>query len=825
MRATVLRRRLIDSGIMFLVAGLSLALLIYVAYGEALRTYQQFHIEKVVAQGAVVQSPLERHLRLGFPLQQYAGFGVVAGGLVASDPGIASIIVFNSRGEVLFRSGDQAVTVLPESARTDVGATNEYEVRQSDEILQVILPLRSRFTQMGGLAVTVPRRIITESINERFRVLPIPAVVLSLAFASFVCFALPRLKSWQGAWLQGAFALTFLVMSGVVITVMVILYAEGAQAKTRGLAHSLGQRLSDIVAFNVNIKDIQGLDRTLAEYRFLNPEISDAALTVNGVVQIHTNRNMVGSCWTGRPEDYTYLVDLSPPKSDNRIEVAVAVPVKIVVGKIMRCVKNFVALFVAAAFVASVFLQLAQSMHRDGKKGAGPTLAAGVLQSDLALSLAKPVFFGAIFVEHLNYAFLPQLVKSIVATSGLSSALVSAPFVAYWLAFALVLIPAGFLAERFNPRPLIYSGLVLAGLGLILLALDPNLWTLTIARMLSGVGQGVLFIGVQSYILMVAPAGKKTQGASLIVLGYQGGMISGMAIGSLLVGSLGPDNVFLLGGAVALVLAGYAFTSLPVHHWRPEARAGFEMSWGRFAKSLVRAVCDFDFLSTMMFIGVPAKAVLTGVIAFALPLLLTERGFAQEDIGQIVMLYAAAVIISSGMVARLVDRTGRTTNVLFLGAAVSGIGLIILGAFGLDGFGFHATDPSAGVLLAMPPPFASGLSTSMQAELPSASVVSLIVGIVILGLAHGFVNAPVVTHVADSPLAARVGQSSATAAYRFLERVGHIMGPIVVGQFLYFSGQNPLTLAWIGWGIIAFGILFVTVSVSQRLPFTSGARS
>ena len=48
---------------MFLVAGLSLALLIYVAYGEALRTYQQFHVEKVVGQGAVVQTPLEKHLR------------------------------------------------------------------------------------------------------------------------------------------------------------------------------------------------------------------------------------------------------------------------------------------------------------------------------------------------------------------------------------------------------------------------------------------------------------------------------------------------------------------------------------------------------------------------------------------------------------------------------------------------------------------------------------------------------------------------------------------------------------------------------------------
>jgi hypothetical protein len=290
------------------------------------------------------------------------------------------------------------------------------------------------------------------------------------------------------------------------------------------------------------------------------------------------------------------------------------------------------------------------------------------------------------------------------------------------------------------------------------------------------------------------------------------------------VGSLGADNVFLLGAAVAFGLAGYAFTSLPIHEWRSDARAGFEMSWGRFTRSLLRVVRDLDFLSTMLCIGVPAKAVLTGVIAFALPLLLTERGFAQEDVGQIVMLYAGAVILSSGVVSRLVDRTGYSLNALFFGALVSGLGLIIVGAIGLDGFAFHADGPTTGVLLAMPPPFASGLATSMQAELPGSSVAALLFGIIVLGIAHGFINAPVVTHIADSPLAARLGQSAATAAYRFLERIGHVTGPVVVGQFLFWSGQDPLTLAWIGWGTVALGIVFVAVSISQRFQLSSGAR-
>ena len=53
----------------------------------------------------------------------------------------------------------------------------------------------------------------------------------------------------------------------------------------------------------------------------------------------------------------------------------------------------------------------------------------------------------------------------------------------------------------------------------------------------------MLFIGIQAYILAVASPEKKTQGNAIIVFGFQGGMISGMAIGSLLVNYLHPQGV------------------------------------------------------------------------------------------------------------------------------------------------------------------------------------------------------------------------------------------------------------------------------------------
>ena len=76
-------------------------------------------------------------------------------------------------------------------------------------------------------------------------------------------------------------------------------------------------------------------------------------------------------------------------------------------------------------------------------------------------------------------------------------------------------------------------------------------------------------------------------------------------------------------------------------------------------------------------------------------------------------------------------------------------------------------------------------------------------------MAHGFINAPVVTHVAASELAMQVGASSLTATYRFLERLGHIAGPIIVAQIFLLWGQNAALLGWIGAAILLCGFLFL----------------
>ncbi len=791
------KRRLIDATMMFLVLGLSLLLLIYVGYSEAKRTYQQFQLEKLEAQGKIAQNAMESFLRAGLPLRQYVGFSTLAGPILESDPTIAAMTVFDRAGRPVFASGDDSIPLLP-IVETD--SNNEFELRMTKEYEQVVLPLRNRFETVGSLAITMPTSVVEETVQIAFKPLLVVAAFLSVAFALFVSVAEAPIGRGRTPWLQIVYAFTFLGMALLVIVTLINLYQDGATSRVKALADSLGQRLSIIMMINVNIDQIDGLDAIFDDYRRLYPDISAAGLIVNNKVHAHTDRDAVGRSWVEDSANYQYEVDLSRPELGRDVRVAVALPADIVVNRVLRSVKNFAALFVASGFLAGLFLQLAGSVQQQTTGGKsdetedpdapGSGEAARSQRDAALLDLVKPVFFVAVFLEHLNYAFLPQFMHGVVAESGLSSGYASAPFTAYYLCFALALIPAGHYAQNWSARPLMYGGLVLAAIGVFAMALPTDFYIVTAARALSGIGQGMLFIGVQSYILAIASPGGKTRGAAIIVFGFQGGMISGMAIGSLLVTYMGAQGVFTLGGTIATGMALYALTVLPSTAPQRTVESGIGATFRQLGRDVGQVLRSMHFLQTMFFIGIPAKAVLTGIIIFALPLLLAQKNYAQEDIGQIIMVYAAGVVLASSWVSRLVDRTGKTDTILFWGAVISGIGLMAIGLIDWDGISGRS---DGGLLVTL----------------------VLIVGVATVGIAHGFINAPVVTHVADSELATKIGPTSVTATYRFLERIGHVAGPMIVGQMFLYWGQSALNLMWIGVAIALLGILFLSRSTQQ----------
>jgi predicted MFS family arabinose efflux permease len=260
-------------------------------------------------------------------------------------------------------------------------------------------------------------------------------------------------------------------------------------------------------------------------------------------------------------------------------------------------------------------------------------------------------------------------------------------------------------------------------------------------------------------------------------------MLSGLVIGGLLASYISWSGVFWIAAASAIAILLYT-TALLDNSPRVENSAEAQLSEAR--TSIFSVFRSPGFVWTTLLVGIPAKAVLTGVVFFAMPLLLTQQNLEQEDIGQIIMFYAVGVLISSHFISRYADQRGNLRQILFSGLALSGLGLCLIGGIG------------------WPQIAALGLG-------PLTVTIILLVGTFTVGVGHGCINAPVVTQIASTDVAAKLGEAPVTAFYRFIERGGHVAGPILVGQLFILSNQSASAIAWLGAGTMLLAMLFIAI--------------
>src|ERR1700682_2072599 len=107
-----LYRWVVDGLTMFVVSALSLSLLLYVAYREGYRGYEQIHLEKITSQGRLVQSSIEKYLRADLPLRQYAGFATLATPIVEGDD-LDGMAVYEHAGRQIFVAVNKTNRTLP----------------------------------------------------------------------------------------------------------------------------------------------------------------------------------------------------------------------------------------------------------------------------------------------------------------------------------------------------------------------------------------------------------------------------------------------------------------------------------------------------------------------------------------------------------------------------------------------------------------------------------------------------------------------------------------------------------------------------------------
>ena len=210
---------------------------------------------------------MENYLRAGLPLKQYAGFATLADPIVQSLEDIDAMAVYDQAGAQLFIviDKDKPHPKLPEiSARSRGRSSTMSRSTSCDTYYQVVLPLRTRFETVGSLVITASTTTVDRRLNGELHAaahLRSPGCPPCSPSSSWSPRLISPARARRGC--RSRYAVTFLIMAGIVVGTLINLYSDGVQSKAKASACTLAQRLSDIVDFNLRLRDFDGLDRVL----------------------------------------------------------------------------------------------------------------------------------------------------------------------------------------------------------------------------------------------------------------------------------------------------------------------------------------------------------------------------------------------------------------------------------------------------------------------------------------------------------------------------------------------------------------------------------
>ena len=731
-------------------------------------------VEDFVAVGLPIRF-FQSLMREDSELGRFSGFS--SGGTGEDALGV---VVADAAGAVLINNGQtrDGRIALPENAEAmaeEVLETGDLSPQfwrlkaHDDAAYRYLYPLFDSQELQGYLRVSLPRAQVNAPVEAAFA--PMIWIVPGL-LALFALFAW-RLVDRRGAALVWVYALLFTAMTVAVTWPMVQVLTAGASVKTEAMFHALSGRLDAAQRAGMRLSDVDGLNAIFQDYVRRDEQIGEIVLLEkNGDIVAHSDRGKVGQTWKRGSDDIVYLADFGDDQA-LRMRLAVALPSDVVLHSVLRGLKDFIALYISTTLLAYVLMRVAASLRRANRisstdPGSGRDAERMI---DIRLGLIGPVWVFGVMCDGLLTPLLPAYARELAAVAAYPETAAAWPFSLFFFSFLFAMVPGARWARSGHVQPVLVTGAVLMFVGFVLLWLRPDFASLMAARTVSGFGQGLLFIGVQSYIQLTVPATQRQRGMGVIVFAFNVGFLAGAAIGALLASLYHLEWVLQAAAAMAVLLALYVWLLIS-----EPAVTGVE-SQGR-GGSVWAPLRDGRFLRGLLLVGVSSKAVVGGVVMFGLPLLALSQAYGKEDVGQLLMLFALGMMLSNRFATRITDRLGRAEPVLSLGLL-----LMALAVMGLGYTGLYA-DHAAGTAL-------------------------MIAGVVLLGLAQGMVSAPVMTYVQNTESAKALGRIALGAQYRSLERLGHVAGAPLVSFFIVLSGGDVAqSMLWFAGFLLLCVVLF-----------------
>jgi MFS family permease len=257
---------------------------------------------------------------------------------------------------------------------------------------------------------------------------------------------------------------------------------------------------------------------------------------------------------------------------------------------------------------------------------------------------------------------LPSVARGLHVSNGSTAVVLSS----YFIAYALALLPAGSLVDRFGARRLALLGLTVFALGAGAGAVAPTIGVLVAMRVLQGVGAGLVSPAALAGAVSGFPPNRR--GSALGIWGASAGIsnLLGPVLGGLLTVGLGWRADWWALVPLALLAAAGILRSVPatIH--------GEETSHPVLNGTVVAA----SFVAALTF------AVMIGCFYLAEQYLQRAAGFSALGASAVLVVVALLVGAAAPLAGRLVDQHGERLPAI-AGFVAAGVGLLVLGIPGV----------------------------------------------------------------------------------------------------------------------------------------------
>jgi MFS family permease len=391
--------------------------------------------------------------------------------------------------------------------------------------------------------------------------------------------------------------------------------------------------------------------------------------------------------------------------------------------------------------------------------------------------------------EELQKSFLPLFVAEYYKPTDFldKSFMIGLPISVFMFVIAALTPFAGKLVDRFGARNLFLLGLIPAVAGYLGCYMAQSANQIVLARGTTAVGYAVITIACQSYIAAIAAKEARAKAMATFVGVLMAATMCGTAIGGILADWLGYKPVFLIAAGLAGVAGwlGYAMLSRKLENDTPATITTISATVSHKRKSsLMELLGNTQFVLIVLFCAIPAKIILTGFLYLLVPIYLASLENSQSEIGRVMMIYSLIIIPISPLASGFADRLGKNLWIVITATVASGIVLI----------GLYQNVDSARIL----------------------TVVAL------LGLVHAFIKAPLIVSAMEAAeRSPNVTRTDALSFLRTSERVGSVIGPVVVAAMLVRLDYN-VTAVIIGVGVTLSGIIMALIMINSKRSGSEG---